>query len=170
MGHFDPFAVLGLERRFDLDAAQVERAYLERVAGMHPDAMAAEALGALGDDGMDAERQSSELNEARRIVADPEQRAIALWRLLGGVEDKTLSPAFLMEMMSVREEMEGPGTRGDRAKWDAWTVERRAEYQRRVQEFFTKIAGGSPAAAVLRQIRLELNAWRYIERMAEQIA
>jgi hypothetical protein len=125
-------------------------------------------MGELGDDGLDAERQSSELNEARRILADPEQRAIALWRLLGGAEDKTLAPAFLMDMMGVREQMEQ--TRADRARWDAWTRERRMEHQRKVAELFARIDSGAPPGENLKQIRLELNAWRYIERMAEQIA
>jgi curved DNA-binding protein CbpA len=168
MRTFDPFAVLGLPRRYDLTAEQVERAYLQRVAALHPDLMAAEALAELGGDGLEAERESSELNDARRILADPEQRAIALWRLLGGIEDKSLAPAFLMEMMAIREDMQASSS--DRAKWDAWTSRRREDHQHKVAALFAAIHAGQPAGPLLKQIRLELNAWRYIERMAEQIA
>jgi molecular chaperone HscB len=168
MATFDPFAILGLPRRYDLDALGIEQAYLQRVAGLHPDLIAADALADLGDDGLDAERESSELNEARRVLSDPEQRAVALWRLLGGSEDKSLPPAFLAEMMEVREQMQSSSQ--DRTRWDTWTKARRAEFQQRVGALFAKAGTTKPSPDLLKQIRTELNAWRYIERMAEQIA
>lgn len=168
MWHTDPFAVLGLPRRYGLDAATIERAYLDRVAKAHPDAVA----GAMndGEDESDMDRPASELNDARRVLSNPEQRAIALWRLLGGVEDKQLSPAFLMEMMATREAMESSKDPAERGRWEAWTSERRAEYAARVGELFARIEARAAAPEILRDIRQQLNQWRYIERMAEHIA
>ncbi|HVU62557.1 MAG TPA: hypothetical protein VHC70_01175 [Phycisphaerales bacterium] len=168
MTRFDPFAALGLPRRYPVDGDAVERAYLQRVAELHPDLLAADAIAGLGEDGFDAERRSSELNEAKRILVDPEQRAIALWRLLGGTEDKSLPPGFLEEIMGVREDMEATGA-GGRSRWEAWIRERRGEFQRKVAELFGRIEAGESLATLLMEIRRELNAWRYIERMAEQI-
>lgn len=173
MEPFDPFAVLGLPRQYDLDAAAVQRAYLERSAQVHPDVSGA-------DD--DEDDRASELNRAKQILDDPEQRAIALWKLLGGggvgAVDKTLPPGFLMQMMEVREEveaaarMEGPGGKEARRKWEAWAEDRRREYQGRVGALFARAETHSPPAAdpiLLKQIKTELNAWRYIERLIEQL-
>lgn len=172
MERSDPFAILHLPRRYDLDAATIEQHYLERVAEMHPDLAASAAMGNLGEDDQEAEQRASELNEARRLLADPEQRAIVLWRLLGGKDDKTLAPEFLMEMMGIREEMQSATGASDRALWESWTRHRRLEHSQRVGGLFARIEreGTGAAPELLQHIRRELNAWRYIERMAEQIA
>ena len=65
------FERLGLPRRFALDGAEVERAYLARSRSLHPD------FHALGSE---AERRASEelssaLNEAYSILRDPFRRA-----------------------------------------------------------------------------------------------
>jgi curved DNA-binding protein CbpA len=166
----DPFAALGLPRRFSIDSADVERRYLAAVAEMHPDLMShSEALGALGEDNIDVDAKSSALNEARRTLEDPERRAIALWKLLGGKDDPTLPPGFLMEMMEVREAIEAGVSGPERAKWEAWVEDRRRDYTKAVGELFLRIERGEPAPDHLRQIKLQLNAWRYIERLAEQL-
>lgn len=169
MSVFDPFVVLGLPRRYDVDAAAVQHAYLERSAAQHPD-----ALGAHGDTSPEAEEASAELNRAKQMIDDPEQRAIALWRLLGGEaggEDKSLPTGFLMEMMDVREGLEEAQRSRDAAaleKWSEWAEAQRSEYQRRVAGLFA-LTGVSTDPAHLKQIKVELNAWRYVERMMEQM-
>lgn len=160
---FDPFAVLGLPRRYDVDAAAVQRAYLERSAQLHPDA--------IGAAGVEGDEHSAALNRAKQILDDPEQRAVALWRLLGGggADDKTLPAGFLMEMMEIREQIEAGG-KGDWAKWESWAEERRGEYQRKVGGLFSQVSTAAvPAPTILKQIKAELNAWRYIERLIEQL-
>lgn len=168
MESFDPFAVLGLERRFDLDAAAVDRAYLERSAASHPDMAAQHAM---ADMGSEDDEQIAELNRARQVLGDPEQRAVVLWKLWGGVESKDMPAEFLMEMMEVREEIErAAGDKAAGAKWELWAADRRGEHQRNVGAQFAKLVPGASAnAAILKQIKMELNAWRYVERLIEQL-
>jgi molecular chaperone HscB len=154
----DAFDVLGLPAEFAVDAAAVNRAYLARSAALHPDLAA-------GDES--APRKMAELNEAKRVVEDPERRANALLARLGGPskeEDRSLPDGFLMEMMEVREQMEAEGT-AERGKWEAWAKERRREAIEDVGAMFRAAAD----EGMLGAIRRRLNAWRYIERMVEQI-
>ncbi|MCZ7633544.1 MAG: DnaJ domain-containing protein [Phycisphaerales bacterium] len=158
----DPFETLGLPARFDLDEGAIRRAYLARVAAVHPD-----AAGGEGD-------QASVLNEARTVLSDPERRANALLVRLGGPSkeaDRSLPGGFLAHMMEVRETIESDlATGGDEARqrWEAWATQQRSEYARRVGEMFAELADPAPIDA-RRAIRTELNAWRYVERLIEQL-
>ncbi len=154
----DPFGVLGLERRFDLTRAQIDSAYLARMALAHPDV-------AHGDESHDL---AATLNSAKRDLLDPERRAGALLSLLGGPgkdEDKSLPAGFLAKMMSTREEIEESltGDPATRVRWQAWARSERGMYDARVGGLF---AATSPNLALIRR---ELNAWRYIERLIEQL-
>lgn len=167
----DPFAVLGLARRFDLDESEIERAFLARLGGVHPDLA-----------GEDASLDAAVLTEARATLADPERRAVALLAVLGGPsasQDRSLPDGFLMEMMELRETVEAelgetadaePGAGGDaRARWGAFAEARRSEHQRRVASLFEATAASNNRPELLSRVRLELNAWRYTERLIEQL-
>ncbi|MGD0525297.1 MAG: Fe-S protein assembly co-chaperone HscB [Polyangiaceae bacterium] len=99
----DPFATLGLPRRFELDLAAVEKTHRELSRALHPDkfvnAGASERRAALS--------KAVEVNEAWRVVRDPIRRAQALLELSGvavGEERAGASdPEFLMEMLEQRE-------------------------------------------------------------------
>jgi curved DNA-binding protein CbpA len=155
----DAFSVLGLEPSFDLTPAAIERAYLSRAATLHPDASdPAEAA--------EAARRMAALNDARKTLKDPELRARALLAARGMDEpgDQSLPEGFLEEMLEVRMEIEGAvssGDEGERARWVAWAEERRRGHIERTRAHFER----TDAAAV----RTELNAWRYIERLIEQL-
>lgn len=138
-----------------MDAAAVNRAYLSRSAALHPDLAAGDG---------DAPRKMAELNEAKRVVEDPERRANALLARLGGPskeEDRSLPDGFLMEMMEIREHMEADGAAA-RGKWEEWAKRRRGEAIKEVEAMFRE--------GKRMEIRQRLNAWRYIERMMEQLA
>ncbi len=168
----NPFALLGLPPRFDLDAPAIERSYLSRLAAAHPD------VGEIGDgpDGIDGigETDAAELNQARAILLDGEQRANALLEVLGGPNAsacKDLPEGFLMEMMTRRQEIEEEiAQAGDqsRTRWEAWARDERAQYARSVGECFDAL-GEAPSPEKLVEIRVLLNAWRYIERLIEQL-
>jgi molecular chaperone HscB len=160
----DPFEVLGLAPRYDLDASAIQRAYLARAAAVHPDLVA--------DD--EAQGGAAVLNKAKAMLVDPERRANALLTRLGGPgksEDKSLPAGFLMSIMETREAVEEALASKDpaqRGRWEAWAQEQRGEYERRVVSLFAGV-GDSRDPATLRAIRQELNAWRYIERLIEQL-
>jgi DnaJ-domain-containing protein 1 len=167
----DPFAVLGLARRFGLADSEIERAFLTRLGGVHPDLA-----------GEEASLDAAALTEARATLADPERRGVALLALLGGPsasEDRSLPAGFLMEMMELRERIEseladasagGGGAGGEeaaRARWASFGEERRRGHMERVAALFEGM--GADPAGVLARVREELNAWRYTERLIEQL-
>ena len=161
----DAFDVLGLPAQFDLDVADIRRAYLSRAAGAHPD---------LAEDQDEADIRSAVLNRSKSLLEDPERRANILLERLGGPgkgQDKSLPPGFLMSIMETREAIEqalASRDAAERTKWEAWAQGERAEYQRKVGGFFAA-CGTSRDPETLRAIRQELNAWRYIERLIEQL-
>jgi molecular chaperone HscB len=164
----DPFALFDLPRRFDLDRAALQRAYLQRTASLHPDRLSDPIEQA------EAAEQAARLNAARAQLADDERRANVLLELLGGPPasgEKTLPDGFLMEMMEVRQEMEEvleTGSPEDRRQFEQWADEQRAAYLNAVRELFDSL-DDPPDEAGLREIRVQLNALRYIERMIEQL-
>lgn len=160
----DAYEILGLPLKFSLAAGELEGAYLSRAALVHPDLV--------GDDPDEAARLAARLNDAKRTLEDPERRANALLAKLGGAskeQDRSLPAGFLMEMMETRQEIEAAaGDPARTAHWRAWASEQRAGYQARIGVLFER-ACSAPTPDVLLAIRTELNAWRYIERLIEQL-
>ncbi len=159
----DPFAILGLPPRFDLDEAELHARYLSAAAATHPDRFADPLEQA------EAADRAALLNDAYRTLTDPEQRANALLRMLGGSakqDDNTLPPDLLMDMMDVRERMEDAIASSDAdalAALRTWADQQRKSHLDRIAALF---AAEPPD---LKQVRIELNALRYIERMIEQM-
>lgn len=184
----DAFTLLGLPRAFDLDQHALQAAYLRRSAALHPDRLTDE----LQRD--HAQRESAALNDARAVLADDEQRANLLLALLGGPakeHDKSLPDGFLMEMLDVRQDMEAAlagGEPHERERIDDWARTRRQRHIDSIRVQFMQLAATTQPdpesdqspdrqpeqptgqqATRLAAIRRELNAWRYIERMIEQL-
>lgn len=122
-------------------------------------------------DADDAARAQAELNEARATLLDPERRANVLLALLAGPskeQDKSLSPGFLAQMMETRESIEAAmGDATQREHWVSWAQDQREQYKAIVSPMFARALAGD--TQVLSAIRRELNAWRYIERLVEQL-
>ncbi|MBL0926282.1 MAG: DnaJ domain-containing protein [Phycisphaerales bacterium] len=162
----DAFDRLGVPARFDLSPDQIRRAWLAAAARLHPDRAGAED--------QEAASAIAALNAAKAVVEDPERRADALLVRLGGPareQDKTLPPGFLADILSVREEMEealASGDPGRSAAAEAMACERREGHIAAVGQMFERL-GAAPSAEALQAIRVELNAWRYAERMIEQL-
>ncbi|MEM0982969.1 MAG: DnaJ domain-containing protein [Planctomycetota bacterium] len=160
----DPWRALGLERTYDVDPDDVRRAHRKKSALLHPDR-------APGLDDSEIARASAEINDAKRVLLDPEDRAAALLALLGGAsasEDRSLPDGFLEETMMLRMEIESELAEGGdeaRAKWRGWAQDKRRGYEAEVAELFGRATGDG----VLAEIRLVLNAWRYTERLIEQL-
>ena len=99
----DPFALLGMPARFDLDLAELERHYHEQSRLVHPDrfatAPAAERVVAL--------TRARALNDAYKLLRKPTSRAEHLLVRAGlAIGDREqLDPAFLMEILDLRESL-----------------------------------------------------------------
>jgi molecular chaperone HscB len=171
----DPFDTLGLEPRFDIDPAKLRAAYLRRSAALHPDAAPESGGGAGGEGaGMEAEALAADVNLARQALENPESRADALLRRLGGPtreQERSLPPGFLAEILGIREEIEAAAASRDPAqieRWEQWAEDRRAQLIRAIAGKFAALVASSDPPS-LRAIRIELNVWRYVERLVEQL-
>ncbi len=163
----DPFDTLGLPARFDLTREQVRAAWRARSGATHPDAAPGVAQDA-------STRSTANLNDAMRTLEDPEKRADALLVRLGGPtreQEKSLPPTLLAEMLDAREALEDAragGAQGGLESARDWAMQRRDAHIARAATLLGALSPGAPPHA-LREARIELNAWRYIERMLEQI-
>ncbi|MFT3685780.1 MAG: iron-sulfur cluster co-chaperone HscB C-terminal domain-containing protein [Phycisphaerales bacterium] len=161
----DAFDVLGLPAKFDLTPGEVRAAYLARVGA---------GGGGNKAEGGSGEEGDAALNAAKMTLSDPEARANLLLSRFGGPSkevSRDLPDGFLMQMMEVREDLEAAAERGDRAgveKWLAWAEKERDGYVAQVGELFRRYET-ERSGKVLSEIRKTLNAWRYIERMVEQM-
>lgn len=161
----DPFSLLGVPARFDLTPESIRRAYLARVAAVHPDHAAEEG----------ATPNAAELNAAMKSLLDPEARAAALLARLGGPskeENRTLPDGFLMDMMAWRESIDEAMAAGNRRAVAAALAEagkRRDGHIATATTLFESVST-APSPAQLTFLRRELNAWRYIERLIEQVS
>ena len=162
----DPFDVIGIEPTFDLDVDALKKTLRRRIASNHPD-RASDPIAR-----EEAVRLVARLNEARTLLEDDERRAnLALIRLGGASasDDRSLPPTFLMEILEVREDMERALASNDadeRARVQAWADNERARLHELVRSLFERLQGGDDCAS---EIRLQLNVWRYIERMIDQL-
>lgn len=159
MNAADPFAMLGLPRRFDLDARALRSAWMQRVAAAHPDASGGAGEAAL-------------LNEAQRTLADPLARAAAILELGGApaTDERALPEGFLIEMMELREAADEAA--GDPARQQALLGEARARRESGLARIAAAFARGDGAvdADTAHEVRMAMNIVRSFDRMIEQLA
>lgn len=165
----DAFDILDLPPAFDLERAAIDRAFLARAVSVHPDLAGGE---------LEAEALTALLNDAKRALLDPETRANTLLARLGGPaadKEKSLPPTLLMEVMEAREGVDAArasGNSAELARWRAWAVEGRESIVKTCRQLFASALATPSGAAdprLLREIRVQLNAWRSYERMIEQM-
>lgn len=166
----DHFGLFGLERRFDLDLALLEKSYLELSRLLHPDKQVA-----LKSDEPLARRQarslalSAAMNQAYGALKDRTKRAEYLLKLQGGKtadQDKRTPQGFLAEILEKREDAESAraSDAADRARLERILADlegRETAAWRRIEELFR--AGDTS------EIRLELNSLKYVTNLAEEL-
>jgi molecular chaperone HscB len=152
----DPFAVLGIERRYDLDLAAVEKRHRELSRALHPDRYA--EAGA-------AERRMTlakavEVNEAWRVVRDPIARAEALFTLAGVAVGERAEPPptsdLLMEAMDRREALVEAKANKDLTAIERLTGEvdaRRREVEEKLRAGFARGGKIDPLVPLLGELR-----------------
>jgi molecular chaperone HscB len=169
----DFFRRLGFPRRFVLDAAELERAYLAHSRAVHPDFHLA---GPSADLSASLEL-SAAVNEAYNTLRDPFARAEHLLALEGGPatgESKQMPPAFLAEMLDAREEIEQ--SRGKPAETERLETAFAARFDAllgEVGDLFLKLEALPPDAAERANLRARirglLNAAKYVRGLVRDL-
>lgn len=163
----DPFAVLGLEPRFDLDPAQLEARFRERSREVHPDRF----VGAPAGERAAALVQTRALNDAYQTVRRPERRAEHLLARHGVVigEHERLEPALLEEILELREELaeaRAAGALAEVARLGAAMKARQRGLLDGLTARFAALDAGDPA--VLAAIKRDLIVLRYVGRYLDE--
>ena len=166
----NPYEVFDLPPTFDVDERALQRRYVQLSAATHPDRFPDPVEQA------EAAERSAAINQAHRQLRDPEQRARVLLELMGSAEpddNSKLPPDVLMELMEVREALEEARSRGDEAAIARTVRDARADRKQhleRVGQLFAEAqtASEDTRADLLAQVRDELNALRYVQRLLEQ--
>jgi len=158
----DHFQLLGLERRFAIDPAELERRYLERSREVHPDRQADRPAGERAA----AAGEAMQVNLAYRTLKRALPRAEHLLQLAGVRigDNEPVAQDLLMEVLELREQLATALARMDAA---ARTRER-AELDKLgalFAEFEVAPQGGGGAA--LARIKDQVILLRYLARYRE---
>ncbi len=170
------FERLGLPRRFDLDAGEVERNYLARSRETHPDF---HQQSSTAQQRVSME-MSARLNDAYATLKQPFRRAEYLLALEGGptaAEYKEMAAAFLEEMLELRMEIEelreGPPDSPARADMEQRLNQRNEALVSDLGRKFAALEALPPGDAhrqrVLRGVRQVLNAAKYVQGLLRDL-
>lgn len=174
----DHFAVFGIERRYPLDLADLERRYKDMTKVLHPDRYARADERARRA----SLRRSMQLNEAWRTLKDPVRRAEYLLSLSGvevGAEDGTskrvdgqkvrlpVAPALLMEVMELREGLAEARAASDHDLVASLAAAVRGRREAALRAVASVFAQRSPD---LEAIARDLVAVRYYDRFLDEVA
>jgi molecular chaperone HscB len=166
----DPFATLGIERRFDVDLEKLEKTHRELSRALHPD----KYVGAGASERRAALSKAVEVNEAWRIVKDPIRRAEALFALagisVGERNEPPPKPAFLMDVMEQREALADARASKDGAAVHALAIEARNREAAAIGALargFTAAEGARPA---LEPLVPTLGELRFFRRFLDEVS
>jgi len=170
-GPTDYFALLGVPRRFDLDADDLRGRYLALNRHAHPDFHTNDDP-AVRDLSLTV---ASALNDAYRALSEPISRAEYLLTLLGGrpsAEDKSTPDGFLVEMAALQEELYDAKAESDDETRSQMAAELTARLDKRVARvaelfggFDTQVGCEAIRQSELDRIRRELNAISYVRKL-----
>lgn len=167
---FDPFATLGLERRFELDPARLEARYRELQRTLHPD----RHVGGTASARSLSLSRAMEVNEAYRTLKDELRRAEALLTLLGGVHregGEVQDGTFLAEVMELREALGDARDQGDLPRVRS-LAESVAAMERTARTDLAKAfesAGEAPGTEALAAIARLVGRLKYYRRFADEV-
>lgn len=158
----DYFAILGIEPAATLDAAELERNYLELQQRFHPDRHARSPA---------AERRATleaaaRVNEAYRLLRDPIARAAHLLALRGtdALSATDLPGDFLALQLDWHEALDGARRAGDSGRLNELAegfIAERARLEDRLLKALDHGGDAADAVAVLRQLM-------FLRRLIEQ--
>jgi len=158
----DDFTLLGLNRAFALDRAQLDAAWKALQAQVHPDRFAAEGAASQRI----AMQWAVRVNEAHQRLKDPLKRAAYLCQLAGvpvQAENNTAMPgAFLMQQMQWREALEEAGNPTEVEALSDEVIGQRKARLARLTQLLDVDANPTLAAQ-------EVRALMFIDRLLEEI-
>ncbi len=165
----DPFDLLGLQRRFDIDLAVVEKTHRELSRALHPDkysqAGASERRAAL--------EKAASVNEAWRTVRDPIKRAEALFAAagiaVGENHEPKATPAFLMEVLEEREALSEARAAKDLTKVRAIGAAMSARKQAIEKKLAAGFAAASDVSTITKLVPL-LGELRFYKRFLDEVS
>jgi molecular chaperone HscB len=165
----DPFATLGIARRYDVDLEALEKTHRELSRALHPD----KYVGAGASERRESLSKAVLVNESWRVVRDPVRRAEALFSLSGIAVGETNEPkpevGLLMDMMEQREALAEAKAKKDldAVKQMARAIEgRAAETERALAAGF---AGESDRDSLVALVA-RLGELRYYRRFLEEVS
>jgi molecular chaperone HscB len=157
----EPFTLLGLAPAFEIDLAALEKAFFERSRALHPDryatAPAAERVAALS--------KARALNDAYQILKKPVPRAEYLLERAGVTigDNERLDPAFLMEILDLREALALARHAGQTAEVERMAAEMAARRNAVLAQLPALFAAND-----LPTIKTQLIVLRYLDRYLEE--
>lgn len=173
------FDLFGLPARYAIDLGQLEERYREKSRRWHPDRYA----GAPAAERAQVLARATDLNQAYRTLRSDARRAEYLLRLAGidvaaeGPENKLrVDPAFLADIMELREELLEAQMSGDAARLAALSAQVRKALTASKQELvadFAKLesqpAPGPEREAALVAVTRTVLCLRYYQRFVDDL-
>jgi molecular chaperone HscB len=175
----DHFEVLGLPRKFHLDAADLESRYLSLQKETHPDRFAK----ALPRERMEAVVRNTELNDSYKVLKHELRRAEYLLKLegvdigeekpqstTGATKQLVVDPKLLIEVMTLREALSDARDEKDEAKVAELTRDvqgRSAASMKIVHDGFSAYDAGDKSK--LDAIARALVSLRYYGRFMDEV-
>jgi molecular chaperone HscB len=168
----DPFATLGLTRRFDIDLAELERRYRDLQRAFHPDRHTA----APASERRMTLQKAVEINEAYRVLRDDQRRAEAMLAAVSGEArpepERVADPELLMEIMELRESLSEAKAAGDAAavaRLSERVARERAETLETLVRTFAALPE-RPVANALAPARQLVSRLKYYQRFLDEVA
>jgi molecular chaperone HscB len=164
----DAFGLLGLAPKFDVDPAQLERAFFERSKELHPDryatAPAAERVVAL--------TKSRALNDAYQLLKREVSRAEYLLAREGITigDNERIDPALVMELLEEREVLAEARQKGELREVERLQTSMRKRRRDALDQVKTLFASldSTNRTAQLAAIKGQLILLRYVDRYLEE--
>lgn len=168
----DPFDTLGVAPSFSLSLEDLASRQRDLSRALHPDRFvgrpASERRAALG--------RAIEVNEAHRTLKNPLSRAEALLGRLGlsvpEGQELPASPAFLMEMMELREDLRTAGRAQNKAEVERLAAQVRGQEAILAQKlsvaFESAQEGKQTPEATKLEIHQTLGSLRYLRRFLDE--
>lgn len=162
----DHFALLSLPRSFRIDRAKLDLNYRTLQVVVHPDKFASRPAA----EQRVAAARSADLNAAYQTLKSPAQRAQYLCDLQAVTQDKTkersLSAAFLMEQMELREALADAKSESDQSVLKKLSGEVAATWQRAELDLSRLLDDERDFVAA----QMKINEFMFLEKLLAEIS